>query len=729
MASNDGEEAAAGNINPLLLASARNGSSEVLGLLFQLEDRQNPQLLIPTDEFCRYLRGIRMPDPPDAELGVDHQQASLAAGALLKGVTPDGDTALHAVAGKGDGPDFLKCADRICARDWDLLFAKNHNGDTPLHCAARAGNTEMVSRLIALAGLGAGGERPNWKIKLLRMENKRHETALHEAIRIENGRILGPKDREALFQADRATDEKIKNFVEQQTGMTIVKQLMGADPQLANYPANGISPLYFAIFLDKDSIALTLYQESGGNLSYSGADGQNALHLALLRDKDKVMVELLLDWNKDLTMQVDKDGSTPLHFSSSIFYWTYLFLRIQLLPRPPWCFFHWFPWIYSWTLEKVYKANPAALYQADKNGFFPIHVAASVGGKGNIQFFLRECRDSAGLRDATGKTFLHVAIEKRRFDIVSYACRNPTLPWILNMQDSDGNTALHLAIKAGSFRMFCALFGNPKVNLNLTNNKGETPRDLSRSKLPSGMYYVQNSENRIYHALWSVRANHSGLRGDTAEEKYSRRTNPEEEEKESEKLKAITQSFMVASVLIATMAFTATFAIPGGYRADDHTNGGTPTLAGGYIFDAFMMATTLAFIVSLLATVGFMYAGIPMINLSTRKIYLGTSVLLMTGSVVCMSIAFALGVYMMLAPVAWNTAVAICVVTPLAFVAREMESLIKSAILVRPLVIRKGLFLGVVQLLYWNIFRMATTLWPFVVIFGWGGLARIHHGR
>ncbi|XP_047049503.1 uncharacterized protein LOC124654547 isoform X2 [Lolium rigidum] len=288
-----GREAAPRDINPLLLLSVRNGSSEALGFLFQREDRQNPQLLIPTDEFCGCLRGIRMPDPPDAELGVDHQRASLAAGALLKGVTPDGDTALHAVVGKGDGPDFLKCADTICARDWDLLFAKNHNGDTPLHCAARAGNTEMVSRLIALAGLGAGGERPNWKIKLLRMENKRHETALHEAIRIENGRILGPKDREALFQADRATDEKIKIFVDQQTGMTIVKQLMGADPQLANYPANGISPLYLAIFLDKDSIALTLYQESGGNLSYSGADGQNALHLALLRDRDKGLSDSL----------------------------------------------------------------------------------------------------------------------------------------------------------------------------------------------------------------------------------------------------------------------------------------------------------------------------------------------------------------------------------------------------------------------------------------------------
>jgi ankyrin repeat protein len=178
-----------------------------------------------------------------------------------------------------------------------------------------------------------------------------------------------------------------------------------------------------------------------------------------------VIIELLLLWNKSLTTQVDKEGSTPLHF-------------VQFSSKS------------TQTLEKVFKANPAALYQADNNGFFAIHVAASVGATDAVRFFLRECPDSAGLRNAKGMTFLHVATKKRRLAIVSYACGNPSLAWILNMQDSDGNTALHLAIQGGRLRMFCALFGNREVNLNLTNNQGETPRDLSRSKLPRGMGYT-----------------------------------------------------------------------------------------------------------------------------------------------------------------------------------------------------------------------------------------------
>uniref|UniRef100_A0ACD5XYN1 Uncharacterized protein n=1 Tax=Avena sativa TaxID=4498 RepID=A0ACD5XYN1_AVESA len=469
MASINGEApaAAAGNIiNPLLLSSARVGCWEALDVLFKREDAQEPPMVIPTQEFLALLVSARgriaePADTRDVELGAYRQPASFAAGELLHGVTPGGDTALHAVAGNGDRNDFLKYAGMICGRERGLLFAKNHNGDTPLHCAARAGNSKMVSLLIGLAGR----EGPRGKLTLLRMENKRHETALHEAVRNGEGRILCPKDREALFDADGIPEErKIGAFVEQQEERTIVKLLMGADPELANYPVDGISPLYLAILLGKSTIALTLYDRSGGNLSYSGADGQNALHVALLRD-----------------------------------------------------------------------------------------------------------------------------------------------------------TAIH----GGGFKMSCALLGNPKVNLNLTNNLWETPLDVSRKKVSHGVHYGTNFKFEIWSALYSVGANYGALRWDGNGETHSRLPKSEAEDRESEGLKDTSQNFIVASVLIATMAFTAIFAFPGGFRsADDHTNGGTPTVAGGYIFYAFINAATIAFLCSLVATTGFMLAGSPIAELATRRIYL-----------------------------------------------------------------------------------------------------------
>ncbi|KAM0862436.1 hypothetical protein ACQ4PT_045269 [Festuca glaucescens] len=250
------DQSRSGDIDPLLLESACGGSLQDLNDLLKKP---------PIPEYQESLG--------DAEEGVDHEPA---AGAFLKGATPDGDTALHVVASNGDSQDFLNYAAIIHDRDRGLLFTKNHKGDTPLHCACRAGNYEMVSCLIDLAA--------DRKFELLREVNHRQETALHEAVRFEDGKALGHKER-ALLDADttKGKEEKIIKYVNENKSPKIVKLLMDADTQLANYPAGGISPMYLAIILEKDTIALTLYVKSCGNLSYCGPDGQNALHVAVLR--------------------------------------------------------------------------------------------------------------------------------------------------------------------------------------------------------------------------------------------------------------------------------------------------------------------------------------------------------------------------------------------------------------------------------------------------------------
>jgi ankyrin repeat protein len=198
-------------------------------------------------------------------------------------------------------------------------------------------------------------------------------------------------------------------------------------------------------------------------------------------------VTKLLEWiepyirlqNKDLTTQRDENGSTPLHFAAA---------------RP------------SRICQQVLKANPDALYQPDHAGFFSIHVAASVGASWNVDIFVTECPGSAGLRDAKGRTFLHVAVEKKKVSVIRSACRNLSLSWIMNMVDDDGNTALHLAVEAGILRTFCALVGNPQVNLNLPNNRGETPLDIAEYKI-RGFYY-----NLVIHLLILFRSMDEQLR-------------------------------------------------------------------------------------------------------------------------------------------------------------------------------------------------------------------------
>ncbi|XP_037451122.1 ankyrin repeat-containing protein At5g02620-like [Triticum dicoccoides] len=394
-----------------LLAAACSGSFQ------ELESLLNPQAAASSNGAI----GSPAVHPPSASGDVE----ALLRESLPYAVTTGGDTLLHVVANShGRGEDFLNKARLIYSKAQSLLFVQNNRGDTPLHCAARASNIEMVSLFIHLARSKIVNAS---RVKaLLRTENKSNETALHEAV------------KSVYFGQD-----------------DIVKLLMNEDSQLASFPKDGMSPLYLAILLQKKVMAKTLYDLSGGVISYYGPDGQNALHAAVLQD------------------QVDE--------------------------------------MKLWTAYS--------------------------------------------------------------------ACNNQSLTWILNMQDNDGNTALHLAVRNGGLLMFCCLFWNIKVHLNLRNEKGQTPLDIARDNIPKGLYYIQNSEVKILHALKIVRA-----KGGIFSVDYLVENNIEQASKRKkhrlDQVKEGTQALCIGSVLIATVTFGATFAMPGGYRDGDHTNAGTPTLAG-----------------------------------------------------------------------------------------------------------------------------------------------------
>uniref|UniRef100_A0A8I6WXH4 Uncharacterized protein n=1 Tax=Hordeum vulgare subsp. vulgare TaxID=112509 RepID=A0A8I6WXH4_HORVV len=249
------------SMDPLLLAAAFSGSPAALRVL--LDGEGSPVDVradrVPTPAFLTLLKHGGA-EEEDAAVDIASLQAfnTVLSPSLLEGVTAEGNTALHVVATNGDCARYLQSATFICRKARHLLHKANSNGDTPLHCAARAGRPFMVSRLIDLAKSGdvddetAAGERLT---KFLRRENGCSETALHEAVRIES------------------------NY--------IVELLMAADSELACFPSHdGASPLYLAVLHDRVDIAQTLYQKSGGCLSYFGPDGQNALHAAALRSQE-----------------------------------------------------------------------------------------------------------------------------------------------------------------------------------------------------------------------------------------------------------------------------------------------------------------------------------------------------------------------------------------------------------------------------------------------------------
>jgi hypothetical protein len=197
--------------------------------------------------------------------------------------------------------------------------------------------------------------------------------------------------------------------------------------------------------------------------------------------------------------------------------------------------------------------------------------------------------------------------------------------------------------------------------------------------------------------------------------------------KEMEMLKDSTQTMSIGSVLIATVTFGATFAVPGGYIADDHNNGGSPILARWYAFDAFIVSNTLAFVFSTTGTMGLMYSGSPSFNPGRRAAHYLAAAYLVSFSITCLAAAFALGAYVVLAPVAHKTAVATCVPVSLVPLYKNLEFIWRIHFLLPPLRTRKGLIWAWVASAYVIFGNILVENWPLIFIFGWASYANPAH--
>jgi ankyrin repeat protein len=169
----------------------------------------------------------------------------------------EGNSLLHVVAARAGGAcgdRFVDCAKTIYRGNSGLLAARNKKRDTPLHRGAGAGSADMISCLVALKAAEVAGDDGTAVKDFLRARNDCGETALHQAVRA--------------------------------ASMTCIDALLLEDPGLATVPQEGeegASPFYLALSLGKLDIARYIFDKSKGDLSYSGPNGQNALHAAISR--------------------------------------------------------------------------------------------------------------------------------------------------------------------------------------------------------------------------------------------------------------------------------------------------------------------------------------------------------------------------------------------------------------------------------------------------------------
>ncbi|CAL5058322.1 unnamed protein product [Urochloa decumbens] len=495
--------------------------------------------------------------------------------------------------------------------------------------------------------------------ELLRSRNHKGETCLHEAVRRGDVRFA----LSLILAYEEMNNDKTSPLVRR-----------------ADY--EGVSPLYLATTLCRSDIVGILTNKTRKyTASFSGPGGKTAMHVAVLLNKE--ITKQLLEWkdkkNKTVFQDLgvaDKSGNTPLHLVASV--GDAAIAKLLLSGTG-----------ITGTDGTGTEREPTtcAALKEDSKGWLPIHVAAANGRVDVIKELLEACPECMESRNASGQSFLHIAVEKKRRNVVQHVCTRKSLAGILNLTDQDGNTALHLAVKTGNQRVFCSLMRNPRVHLSPANREGRTPRDLAKLSLEPGLKLL-SSRVLIYYHLKLSGAHYGACRRDDLKGEIEGKL---DKEKLSETISKSAGLMAVCAIFMLNISVTTFFNV-----AKQHLTPTDPTTATAaataaspalapvgataegrsartrdHTFKALIAFDAITFACSVLAAFCCTFAGFSIMDRPARFAFLSTAGFCL--QIACMGVVavFVLAAYLAFAPVDPRIATLACVL-PLIAVAPQV---------------------------------------------------------
>uniref|UniRef100_A0A0E0BG37 PGG domain-containing protein n=1 Tax=Oryza glumipatula TaxID=40148 RepID=A0A0E0BG37_9ORYZ len=429
--------------------------------------------------------------------------------------------------------------------------------NTVFHVAAEQGHDELIREVYLRFK----------ESSLLSRRNSSQDTPLHCAARAGHaGAVTAIVQLLALDSIlgckNEAGDTALHLAARNGHGAAVEALVSAAAPELSSeLNAAGVSPLYLAV-MSKSVTAVKAIITTCSDASPVGPNKQNALHAAVFQSSE--MVDLVLKWKPALSGQCDVKGSSPLHLASS-------------------------DGDRSIVSAIVRAAPPSTAFLKDSDGLSAIHVAARMGHHHVVEELISAWPDAAELRDGRGRTFLHAAAEKGHAPVISLAVKNPMLCGIVNAQDKDGNTALHLAVAAAASKGLAALLSaGDNVRVNIMNNDGYTPFDLAAN---SSSFLSMIS---LVVTLSAYGAQSCPQRQDHLNQWRGKGT--------TDWIRKTSNSLAVVAVLVATVAFSATFNVPGGYGDD-----GKAVLQAKTAYKFFIVFDSIAMTTSVVAVILIVY--------------------------------------------------------------------------------------------------------------------------
>ncbi|KAM0827673.1 hypothetical protein ACQ4PT_068039 [Festuca glaucescens] len=434
--------------------------------------------------------------------------------------------------------------------------------NTVLHIAAGQGHGDLVAKLCYSHSSLISAVNRALDTPLHSAARAGHADAVETIVRLAQANVEEDALRGILRGKNEAGDTAL-HVAARHGHLASVETLVKLAPELvAETNGAGVSALYLAVMSGSvDAVRAIVDSVSHRDASAAGPDSQNALHAAVLQSSE--MVALLLQLRPALAGTVDANKSSPLHFAASD--GDCSIIKALLAHSPP-----------------------STAYLQDSDGISALHAAALMGHAAAVRLLLRLYPACADIRDDRGRTFLHAAAMEGRSSIVSYVIKDRMLEHLLNMQDREGNTPFHLAVVAGEHKVISKLLACKKVHSHVMNNDGRTPADLIEDS--TGFYSMVRLVVKFY-------VNGAPFRPERQDhiEKWKGQNIMKWREMTSKNL-------AIVSTLVATVAFSAAFNVPGSYGSDGKAN-----LGGDRLYNAFLALDTIAVTTSVVATILLIY--------------------------------------------------------------------------------------------------------------------------
>ncbi|KAJ8954490.1 hypothetical protein NQ314_007096 [Rhamnusium bicolor] len=286
---------------------------------------------------------------------------------------------------------------------WSQVYY-DKTGDTVLHCVSRLGFADIIEYLLS-----------NFTPKAVDCRNKDDKTALHEA---------------AQFSQYEACKKLIKHGAD----INAIKRADWTPLMLACTKING----------ENSFKTVELLLRNGAIVNYKNKDGWTALHL-ISREGDATILNLLISYGLDIKVKT-KNGRTALHIAA-------LHGNISIV--------------------KVLLNLDLNVNEKDSCGNVPIHEAV-LGNNIDVCKLLIESNANIFIRNNSDYSLIHLAASEGHIGIIEFILNE--LKCEVNETNKNGLNALHCAARKGQKDAYQFLVKNGG-NINVKDNFGRLPFD------------------------------------------------------------------------------------------------------------------------------------------------------------------------------------------------------------------------------------------------------------